>query len=49
MSWNPLDTESCYLNKVTDELEESIIKTVKNKEGAGVSNKKTGKSTRGTL
>ena len=38
MSRNPSDTESSYLDKVTDELEESIIKMVKNKEKAGVSN-----------
>ena len=38
MSRNPSDTESSYLDKVTDELEESIIKMVKNKERAGVSN-----------
>ena len=37
MSRNPSDTESSYLDKVTDELEESIIKMVKNKEKAGVS------------
>ena len=35
---NLLDTESAYLVKNTDELEESIIKMVKNKENAGVSN-----------
>ena len=38
MSRNPLDTESSYLDKVTDELEESIIEMVKNKDSAGVSN-----------
>ena len=38
MSRNPSDAESSYLDKVTDELEESIIKMVKNKEKAGVSN-----------
>ena len=38
MSRNPSDTESSYLDKVTDELEESIIKMVKNKEKVGVSN-----------
>ena len=38
MSRHPSDTESSYLDKVTDELEESIIKMVKNKEKAGVSN-----------
>ena len=38
MSRNLSDTESSYLDKVTDELEESIIKMVKNKEKAGVSN-----------
>ena len=37
MSRNPSDAESSYLDKVTDELEESIIKMVKNKEKAGVS------------
>ena len=37
MSRNPSDTESSYPDKVTDELEESIIKMVKNKEKAGVS------------
>ena len=37
MSRNPSDTESSYIDKVTDELEESIIKMVKNKEKAGVS------------
>ena len=38
MSRNPSDTESSYPDKFTDELEESIIKMVKNKEKAGVSN-----------
>ena len=38
MSRNPSDTESSYLDKVTDELEKSIIKMVKNKEKVGVSN-----------
>ena len=38
MSRNLLDTECAYLVKNTDELEESIIKMVKNKENAGVSN-----------
>ena len=38
MSRNPLDTESSYLDKVTNELEESIIKMGKNKEYAGPSN-----------
>ena len=38
MSRDPLDTESSYLDKVTDELEESIIKMVKNKENAEISN-----------
>ena len=38
MSRNLLHTESSYLDKVTDELEGIIIKMVKNKENAGVSN-----------
>ena len=38
MSRNLLDTESSYLDKVTDELEESMIKMVKNKQDGGVSN-----------
>ena len=38
MSRNLLDTESSDLDKVTDELGESIIKMVKNKENAEVSN-----------
>ena len=38
MSQNPLDTESSYLDKVIDELEENIIKMVKNKENVGISN-----------
>ena len=38
MSRNPSDTESSYLDKVTDEFEESIIKIVKNNEKTGVSN-----------
>ena len=38
ISRNPSDTESSYLDKVTDELEESIIKMVKSKEKAGLSN-----------
>ena len=38
ISRNLLHTESSYLDKVTDELEGIIIKMVKNKENAGVSN-----------
>ena len=38
MSRSLLHTESSYLNKVTHELEGIIIKMVKNKENAGVSN-----------
>ena len=38
MPRNLLDTESSYLDKVTDELEESMIKMVKNKQDGGVSN-----------
>ena len=38
ISRNLLRTESSYLDKVTDELEGIIIKMVKNKENAGVSN-----------
>ena len=38
MSRNPLGTESSYLDKVTNEVEESIIKIVKNKENAEASN-----------
>ena len=36
-----LDAESSYLDKVTDELEESIIMMVKNKESAGKSTRRT--------
>ena len=38
MSRNPSDTESSLLDKVTDEIEESIIKMVKSKEKVEVSN-----------
>lgn len=38
MSRNPLGTESSYLDKATNKLEESIIKMVKTKDDASTSN-----------